>query len=155
VELSERDKRIISYVQGDLPLASRPFAPLARELGIGEEEVVARLRELAEAGVMRRFGATLRHQKSGFAANVMVAWRVPAERADEVGEALAAYRRVSHCYRRETCDGFDYNLFSMVHGTSEDEVRGLVREMSRQVGVDDYALLFSRQELKKTSMRYY
>jgi DNA-binding Lrp family transcriptional regulator len=155
LELSELDKRIIAYVQGDLPLASRPFAPLARQLGVGEEEIAARLRELAEAGVMRRFGATLRHQKSGFGANVMVAWRVPAERADEVGEALASYRRVSHCYRRETCDGFDYNLFSMVHGTSEDEVRALVERMAGEVGVEDHALLFSRQELKKTSMRYY
>ncbi|KMY68464.1 transcriptional regulator [Desulfocarbo indianensis] len=149
------DKRIIAFVQGDLPLKSRPFQGLATELGISEAEVVARLQAMADQGVMRRFGATLRHQKSGFAANVMVAWRVPAADCDRVGERLASFRRVSHCYHREICDGFDYNLFSMVHGRSEEEVRQLVEEMAREVRIDDYALLFSREELKKTSMRYY
>lgn len=153
--IDDIDKRIIAFVQGDLPLTPRPFADLARELGISEAEVVDRLRAMAEAGVMRRFGATLRHQKTGFGANVMVAWRVPAADCDRVGQRLASFRRVSHCYHREICDGFDYNLFSMVHGRSEEEVRRLVEEMALAVELEDYALLFSREELKKTSMRYY
>jgi len=155
VAIDDIDKRIIAFVQGDLPLTPRPFADLARELGISEAEVVDRLRAMAEAGVMRRFGATLRHQKTGFGANVMVAWRVPAADCDRVGQRLASFRRVSHCYHREICDGFDYNLFSMVHGRSEEEVRRLVEEMALAVELEDYALLFSREELKKTSMRYY
>lgn len=149
------DKRIIAFVQGDLPLSSRPFAELAQELGLSQAEVVERLQAMAASGLMRRFGATLRHQKSGFGANVMVAWRVPEADCDRVGERLASFRRVSHCYHREICDGFEYNLFSMVHGRSEQEVRGLVEEMAAAVAVDDYELLFSREELKKTSMRYY
>jgi len=155
VGIDRLDKRIIAFAQGDLPLTSRPFKGLADDLGISEAEVVARLQTMADQGVMRRFGATLRHQKSGFAANVMVAWRVPPADCDRVGERLASFRRVSHCYHREICDGFDYNLFSMVHGRSEEEVRQLVEEMAREVRIDDYALLFSREELKKTSMRYY
>lgn len=153
--LDEVDKRIIAYLQGDLPLVSRPFAPLAEELGLEEAEVVGRIRAMAEAGLMRRFGATLRHQRSGFAANVMVAWRVPEEKADEVGRRLARYRRVTHCYHRRADRRFPYNLFSMVHGRSEQECRELVARMAAEVGVEDYRLLFSRQELKKTSMQYY
>ncbi len=153
--IDSTEKRIIAYLQGDLPLTSRPFLPLAEELGLSEDEVVERIRAMAESRVLRRFGATLRHQKSGFAANVMVAWRVEEERADEVGLRLAGFRRVSHCYHRRTCGEFPFNLFSMVHGRSEDECRELVEEMAAAVGVSDYALLFSRQELKKTSMQYY
>lgn len=149
------DKRIIAYLQGDLPLTSRPFLPLAEELGLSEEQVLERIRAMSESRVLRRFGATLRHQKSGFSANVMVAWRVDEKRADLVGQRLAGFRRVSHCYHRRTCGDFPFNLFSMVHGRSEDECRELVEEMARTVGEDDYALLFSRQELKKTSMQYY
>ena len=149
------DKRIIAFAQGDLPLSPRPFAGLAQELGVSQAEIVERLQSMYDSGVMRRFGATLRHQKSGFAANVMVAWRVPEADCDRVGERLASFRRVSHCYHRKTCDGFEYNLFSMVHGRSEEEVRQLVEEMAEEVKVDDYELLFSREELKKTSMRYY
>ncbi len=133
----------------------RPFASLAAELAVDEAEVVARVRRLAEGGVMRRFGATLRHQRSGFAANVMLACRVAEERMEEAGEALAAFRQVSHCYQRELSDDFPYNLYAMVHGRDEAECRALVAEMVRAAGVLDHVLLFSREELKKTSMRYF
>jgi DNA-binding Lrp family transcriptional regulator len=128
---------------------------LARELGLEEDEVVRRVQALADKRVMRRFGATLRHQRSGFASNVMVAWRVPPSRAREVGERLAAFRNVSHCYWREPCEGFSYNLFSMVHGRDEAECRSLVREMAGQAQAEEFELLFSLEELKKTSMRYF
>ena len=153
--MDQIDKRIIARVQGDLPLVSRPFAELARELGLSEEQVVERLKALKERGVMRRFGATLRHQRSGFAANVMVAWRVEEERADQVGGLLAAHRRVSHCYHRRACPDFPFNLYSMVHGRSSDECRQLVEEMAAETQVADYIMLFSVEELKKTSMQYY
>jgi DNA-binding Lrp family transcriptional regulator len=149
------DKRIIARLQGDLPLTAEPFADLASDLGLSQEEVVERVRSLAASGVMRRFGATLRHQRSGFSANVMVAWRVDDARVEEVGLRLSAYRRVSHCYWRPPNPGFPYNLYTMVHGRDEDECRQLVGEMSHEAGVDDYQLLFSQRELKKTSMQYY
>ena len=155
VKLDSLDKRIIAQLQGDLPLVSRPFAGLAAELGLTEAEVVERIRRLAERGVMRRFGATLRHQKSGFASNVMVAWKVPEEMMEEVGRKLASFRNVSHCYWRIPCEGFGFNLYSMLHGTSETECRSLVEEMAEAVGPLEHQLLFSQEELKKTSMRYF
>ncbi len=155
MELDRIDKRIIAFLQGDIPLEPRPFAGLAAELGLEESEIVERMRRLARDKVMRRYGATLRHQLSGFSSNVMVAWRVDEERADQVGRRLASFRRVSHCYHRRPCPDFPYNLFSMVHGRSEAECRELVAEMARAVEVRDHTLLFSRQELKKTSMAYF
>jgi len=155
VSLDELDKKIIARIQGDIPLEPRPFRQMAQELGIDEQEVVRRIRSLAERGIMRRFGATLRHQRSGFTANVMVAWQVEEPRVEEVGRRLASFRHVSHCYQRERCGDFPYNLYSMVHGRDEQQCRDLVEEMARAVGIEDYALLFSRRELKKTSMRYF
>jgi len=153
--LDQIDKRIIKRLQGDLPLTPRPFSGLAQELGLSEDQVVSRIKALADSGVMRRFGATLRHQKSGFKANVMVAWRVDPDQVDQVGAKLAAYRQVSHCYSRVPCDDFPYNLYSMVHGRSEQECRDLVERMAKEVGNPEHALLFSQEELKKTSMKYY
>lgn len=155
MHIDEIDKRIIARVQGDLPLTSRPFEGLAAELGLGEAEVAARLRRLAAAGVMRRFGATLRHQRSGFASNVMVAWRVPEAEASAVGRRLASFRHVSHCYHRRPCADFPYNVFTMVHGQSEAQCRRVVDEMTQAVGDYEHELLFSLEELKKTSMRYF
>ncbi len=153
--IDDLDKRIIARLQGDLALTPEPFAPLAGELGLAQSEVVARIARLAESGVMRRFGATLRHQQSGFPANVMVAWRVEEGRIEEVGAKLSAERRVSHCYWRKPQPSFPYNLYSMVHGKTEQECREIVGRLARETGVGDYEMLFSLEELKKTSMRYY
>jgi DNA-binding Lrp family transcriptional regulator len=149
------DKRIIGRLQGDLPLVPKPFFGLAEELGLSQAEVVARVAVLAERGVMRRFGATLRHQQSGFPANVMVAWRVEEGRIAAVGAILAAQRRVSHCYWRRPQKNFPYSLYSMVHGRSEQECRELVARMASEAKANDYEMLFSLEELKKTSMCYY
>jgi DNA-binding Lrp family transcriptional regulator len=72
------DRSIIGLVQGDLPLQSRPFLDLAQDLGISEAEIVARVRSLQGQGILRRWGAVLRHRQAGFVANAMVAWKVEA-----------------------------------------------------------------------------
>ena len=149
------DRKIIAYLQGDLELSSRPFAGLAADLGVTEAEVVERIRAMAQSGTMRRFGATLRHQRSGFPANVMVAWNVAEDQVLGAGKILSSFRQVSHCYWRERCGGFPYNVYTMVHGQSQEECREVVEQMSRKAGQKDFALLFSKKELKKTSMRYF
>jgi DNA-binding Lrp family transcriptional regulator len=155
MDLSPTDKRIINRLGGDLPVTPRPFKDLARDLGLEPEEVTAAVRRLAGAGILRRFGATLKHQNSGFAANGLVAWRVPGERVDEVGTALAAHRRITHCYQRRPHPNFDYNLYTMIHGATETEVRQIAADLAAQVGLADYIVLFSSAELKKTTMRYF
>ncbi len=153
--LTETDKRIIYHLQGDLPVTERPFAWLAEKVALSEAEVIDRIRALKAAGVIRRFGATLRHQQSGFPANVMVAWKIDDDRIEEVGRRMAGYRMVSHCYQRRTRPDWPYNLYTMVHGQSRRDCRKTVAEMARETGVGDYQMLFSVEELKKTSMRYF
>jgi hypothetical protein len=43
----------------------------------------------------------------------------------------------------------------MVHAGDEQSCRETARKMSKATSVKDYALLFSREELKKTSMVYF
>ncbi len=153
--LSERDKRLIHLLQGDLPVTERPFARLAERVDMSEAEVMERIRAFQAAGLIRRFGATLFHQRSGYPVNVMVAWRVPEEEVEAVGRKLAEYRNVTHCYQRRTAPGWPFNLFCMVHGETATELTSAVARMAREAGVSDYKLLFSEEELKKTSMRYF
>ena len=155
MKLSEQDKRLIYLFQGDLPVREDPFAWLAQELGWTQEEVLARLREFKKAGIIRRFGATLYHQNSGFPANVMVAWRIPEEEIEKAGKTLAKVRMVSHCYWRRTTKRWPYNLYTMVHGEDAEDCRRTVEKMAGLVEALGHELLFSKKELKKTSMRYF
>jgi len=153
--IDELDKKIISLIQGDLPLDSRPFAIMADKIGITEGEFIERIKSLKKNGIMRRFGATLRHQDAGFNSNAMVAWFVPDNSIEKVGRAMADFREVSHCYQRRPQKDWKYNLYTMIHGDNRDECYKIAHRISRQTGIDEYALLFSEKEFKKTSMEYF
>ena len=153
--LTDLEKKVIAAIQGDIPVQARPYQILADAVGVSEQTFIDTLQDLTDRGVIRRFGATLRHQKSGFQANAMTAWQVAEERIEAVGHIMAAFRAVSHCYRRDPADGWPYNLYTMIHGKSEQECRETARRMSARSGVKTYQLLFSRRELKKISMTYF
>ena len=153
--LTELEKRIIASIQKDMPVVERPYLKIAQDLGISETELLENLKALCERGVIRRFGATLRHQRAGFKANAMVAWKVDENRIEDVGQKMASFAQVSHCYRRNPTEAWPYNLYTMVHAKDEQACREIARQMSHVTSVKDYSLLFSHEELKKTSMVYF
>jgi DNA-binding Lrp family transcriptional regulator len=153
--LTELEEKIIASIQKDMAVTERPYLKIAQDLGISESELLKNLVDLCDRGVIRRFGATLRHQRTGFTANAMVAWNVEEDRIEDVGQKMASFRQVSHCYRRNPTRGWPYNLYTMVHASNEQACRETARKMSSAAAVKDYTLLFSREELKKTSMVYF
>ena len=153
--LSELEKKIIASIQEDMAVTERPYLKIAQDLEISETELLTNLKNLCDRGVIRRFGATLRHQRTGFTANAMVAWQVDEERIEEVGQKMASFRQVSHCYRRNPTNDWPYNLYTMVHASDEQACHEIAQKMSSTASVEDYTLLFSREELKKTSMVYF
>ena len=153
--LTDLEKRIIASIQEDMAITARPYLKISEKLGISEETLLETLRKLSERGIIRRFGATLRHQKTGFTANAMAAWQVEEDRIETVGNKMASFKQVSHCYRRNPTETWPYNLYTMIHANDKESCRQVARQMSRDTEVEDYALLFSRKELKKTSMVYF
>ncbi|MBE3587215.1 MAG: AsnC family transcriptional regulator, partial [Thermoanaerobacteraceae bacterium] len=151
--LSEQDKAIIRALQEGLPLVSRPYRALAEKLGMDEEELLARVKDFIHRGIIRRFGAAVRHQDLGYVANAMVVWEVPEERVEEVGRLMASFTEVSHCYQRPAHPPrWPYNLFTVVHGQTAEDCRNIALKLSRVSGIENYRLLFSVAELKKSSM---
>ncbi len=153
--LTELENEIIALIQGDISITQRPYLEIAQKLGISEETLLEKLKGLCDKGVIRRFGATIYHQKSGFQANAMVAWKVDEDRVDEAGEKMASFKAVSHCYRRNPTQNWPYNLYTMIHAKDEESCRRIARKISIETSINNYTLLFSRKELKKTSMKYF
>ncbi len=153
--LTDLEKKIITAVQDDIPITPRPFKAISDSIGISEAVFLKTLQELCDRGVIRRLGATLRHQKSGYEANAMTAWQVEEDRVEEVGQKMALFREVSHCYRRNPSSRWPYNLYTMIHARDENACVEIARGISRATAVTTYKLLFSRRELKKTSMEYF
>jgi DNA-binding Lrp family transcriptional regulator len=153
--VDDLDKKIIALLQDDLPLDPRPFAIMADQIGITEDQFMSRVKSMVEGQIIRRFGATLYHREAGFSSNAMVAWVVPDDRIEEAGTAMAGFREVTHCYQRRPQVDWKYNLYTMIHGNKSDECNKIALRISRSIGIDKYVLLFSEQEFKKTSMEYF
>ncbi|MHB0885915.1 MAG: siroheme decarboxylase subunit beta [Bacillota bacterium] len=149
------DRRLIAVMQGDVPLVERPFAEAGRQAGLTEDDVLHRLARFHEAGWLRRVAATLYHHRAGFTANAMSIWRLPADRVDEAGAAMAAFAEVSHCYRRPTSPDWPYSLYAMIHGRAPEDCRRVAEAIAQVVQPEAYDLLFSTREFKKTSMTYF
>lgn len=152
---SEADKEFIRQLQKDLDVVDRPFLQAANNLGMTEDQVFENLKHYEEIGVMRRYAAILRHRDVGFTANGMIVWNVPEPRIEEVGEILGAFPQVSHCYQRPSYQDWQYNVFSMVHCKSIPEAEDMAKEIQQQINVDDYRILFSSREFKKTRVEYF
>jgi len=153
--LSPEDKKIIRMIQGDLPVSPTPFGPLAKKLGIEEKEFLKRVRRFIRAGMIRRFGAILRHQIAGYRGNAMAVWSVPEEEIDRISRTMTSFPTVSHCYLRPEHPRWPYNLYTMIHGKSSEDCRKTAKRMARETGIKNYRLLFSKREHKKSSMNYF
>ena len=152
---SPLDINIIRKMQEDLPLVPKPYKVIAQELGIEENELLEKIKEFCDKGIIRRFGATLNHRNIGFKANAMVVWIVPEERIKEVSKIMILFSQVSHCYQRPTFLNWPYNIFTMVHGETKEDCEKIVKEIINSVNINDYSILYSTAELKKSSMRYF
>ena len=153
--LDEQDKNVIRELQKGLPLVSRPFELIAGRLQMSETELIERVRSFERSGMIRRFGAAVRHHDLGYTANAMVVWDVPDGAVDEVGQSMAAFKEVTHCYQRPRHPGWPYNLFTVVHGRTRDECVQISEKIFKKTNIANYRLLFSTAELKKSSMRYF
>lgn len=155
-EFTDVECRILRIVQANLPDSLTPYADIAREVGTDEATVIGLLRSLKEEGPIRRFGASIKHQRAGWSHNAMVAWRIAPELVEEAGEKAALHPLISHVYHRpSSAEDWPYVLYTMIHGRHETEYLEVIAELRRDTPLDEYAVLESLKELKKTSMTYF
>ena len=153
--LDATDKKIICALQEEFPLVAEPYKLLAEKVGISEEEFLNRVQNLQAEKKIRRMGAVLRHREVGFSSNALCAWEVPAADLESIAAVMSACPAVSHCYDRQTAENWNYNLYTMIHAHSRDEIERIIAELSNQTGIKNFTILFSKREWKKTSMKYF
>lgn len=99
-ELDALDRLIIDHMQGDFPICERPYAVVAEQLEINEDELIRRLESLLAAKVLTRFGPMFQVERMG-GAFVLAALAVPEARFEAVAAQVNALPQVAHNYRRE------------------------------------------------------
>ncbi|MBU0751261.1 MAG: Lrp/AsnC family transcriptional regulator [Gammaproteobacteria bacterium] len=98
--LDATDRAIINALQGGFPLGERPYLEVAQRLGLGEDELLARLQRLLDERVLTRFGPMYQVERMG-GAFVLAALRVAEADFDRIAEIVNGFPEVAHNYRRE------------------------------------------------------
>jgi hypothetical protein len=71
---------------------------------------------------------------------------------------MAAFRAVSHCYRRPVYPDWPYSIFTMVHARSREACEETIAAIAEETGYTDpadRAVLYSTLEYKKVRLVYY
>ena len=155
--LTENDRNLVAALQGGLPLVSYPYAEVAKNAGVTEDAVLARLCDMMETDVIKRFGVVVRHHELGFRANAMVVWDIPDELVAQLGKCVGEAEGVTLCYRRpRRLPEWRYNMFCMIHGRDRNKVDELIENIRHQCGLQsyDHDILFSTRRFKQQGAQY-
>ncbi len=155
--MQAQERELIAAIQEGLPLVSRPYAAIAERIGMNETEVIQRISELHNDGVIKRMGVVVRHHELGYRSNAMVVWDAPDTQIAELGRCFSQFEFITLCYQRpRRLPQWRYNLFCMIHGQDRDSVMENLQQMIQSCGVDALPndVLFSRRRFKQRGALY-
>ena len=131
------DLHILDALQDDVPLVSRPFAAIARRLGIPEQVLLERLRRLQDEGIVRGISPILESRHMGLFAATLIALHVSEDRVHEIAAIISSYPEVSHNFRRDHY----YALWFTLSGKNEEAIQSVLAEILQRTGIPDTDVL--------------
>ncbi|MBS4097645.1 MAG: Lrp/AsnC family transcriptional regulator [Sulfuricella sp.] len=121
--MAELDQHLLNDYQRGFPLIAAPFARIAADLGVAENQVIEALARLRREGAVSRVGAVFRPHTIGV--STLAALAVPDERLAEVAQRVSAHPQVNHNYERE----HHYNLWFVVAAPDSARLDAVLAEL--------------------------
>jgi len=156
--ISQRKEQvIIDWLAQGLPLVSRPYQAIAQELNLTEQQILNIIQHLQQKQKIKRFGVIVHHRKLGYKANGMVVWDIEDNQVEQLGHCMGRFDYVTLCYQRpRRLPHWRYNLFTMIHGQSRQEVIRNTQKMINACHLQqvNHEILFSKQCFKQRGAHY-
>lgn len=128
--LDASDRALINLLQDGLPMEPAPFARVARETGLSEDDVIARIARMRELGAITRFGPFLDAAAMG-GAFCLCAMAVPADRFDEVVTLVNDHPEVAHNYER----AHRLNMWFVLACERPEQIARTAAQIERETGL--------------------
>jgi len=122
---STLEKHLLNDFQHDLPLSATPFADMAEQLGVSENEVLSTVRKLQDEGVISRVGPVFTPNRIGV--STLAAMSIPAEELVCIARIVSAFPEVNHNYERD----HEFNLWFVVTASSEEHLEIVLQEIEQ------------------------
>lgn len=141
--MDDIDRRILNRIQKAFPVCAEPFKVIGAEIGIGEKEVLERIRRLKADGIIRRIGAVFDPRKLGFVSTLCAA-RVPEGGIRDFVDVVNRYSGVTHNYRRN----HDYNIWFTFIAESPEALERALAEIRARTGVSEIIHMPAKRTFK-------
>jgi DNA-binding Lrp family transcriptional regulator len=128
--MDELDCAIVNRLQEGFPVVARPFAAVASELGLDEDDLIARVGRLVDEGALTRFGPMYQVERMGGAFS-LAALRVPRADFDRVARIVDAMPEVAHNYER----AHDYNMWFVLATETPAGIAAAVAKIEQATGL--------------------
>jgi DNA-binding Lrp family transcriptional regulator len=106
IPLDETDKKLLNLMQGSFGLVPRPYAHVAQLAGVGEDEVLTRVKRLLEGRIIREITPIFDTRALGYS-SMLVAAKVDPEYPHRAAQFINTHPGVTHNYLRD----HDFNLW--------------------------------------------
>lgn len=128
--LDETDRAILNRMQDDLPLTSQPYAMVAQELGISEQDLLVRLSRMKDDRVITRFGPFFDAAAMG-GAFCLCAMAIPTEAFESVLTKVNAHPEVAHNYERT----HRLNMWFVLATETPEGIEATADAIERETGI--------------------
>jgi DNA-binding Lrp family transcriptional regulator len=138
IALDELDKRLLNLMQGQFPIAPRPYEHVAREAGISEQEVLDRVQLLLDERIIRQVTPIFDTRALGYS-SMLVAAKVDPENPWRAANVINEHPGVSHNYLRN----HEFNIWFTI-ATEPDSPLGLegtLRVLAELAGAESFRQL--------------
>lgn len=133
------DRLIIDRLQTDFPITERPFADVAAELGLTEDELIGCVDSLLADGTASRFGPLYNVERMG-GAFMLCALSAPEAFFDQIAGVVNGFPEVAHNYARE----HRLNMWFVLAAETSQRIDEVIHEIETASGCRVYS--FPKQE---------
>lgn len=127
--MDELERAIVNRLQGGFPLAARPFAAAAAELGTDEATLIDKLRAMLAAGTLTRFGPMYDAERLG-GAFTLCAMSVAAADVERIAALVNAHPEVAHNYERD----HRFNVWFVLATASHGQIPAVIASIEAETG---------------------
>jgi DNA-binding Lrp family transcriptional regulator len=133
--MDDVDRHIINGLQGGFPITERPYAELAEQFGLDEDDLITRIERLCAEGALSRFGPMYDADRLG-GGTCLAAMAVPEDRFEVVAAQVNAHTEVAHNYAR----AHTLNMWFVVAAELPEQIGLVLNRIAAETGLAVYAM---------------
>jgi DNA-binding Lrp family transcriptional regulator len=133
VALDALDKRLLNLMQGQFPIAARPYAHVAQQAELSEQEVMQRVQRLLDERIIRQVTPIFDTRALGYE-SMLVAAKVDPDNPWRAANIINAHPGVSHNYLRN----HEFNIWFTIATEPDSKLglQGTLEVLAKEAGAE-------------------